>query len=94
MDYYRNTDILFELNADITKQYGKRVFFMIKPLDFEVWRKLINNYRYYLIVDNKPIVESKECTNKFIELERTLEAYHKLDDYEKHTLFINKKENK
>lgn len=55
---------------------------------------LLNNYRYYLIVDNKPIVESKECTNKFIELEKTLEAYHKLDDYEKHTLFINNKENK
>jgi len=45
----RNTDILFELNADITKQYGKRVFFMIKPLDFEVWRKLINNYRYMYV---------------------------------------------
>ena len=45
----RNTDILFKLNADITKQYGKRVFFMIKPLDLEVWRKSINNYRYMYV---------------------------------------------
>ena len=43
----RNTDILFKLNADITKQYNKRVFFMIKPLDnFEAWKISFDNYRY------------------------------------------------
>jgi hypothetical protein len=45
----RNTDILFKLNAGITKQYGKRVFFMIKSLDLEAWRKSINNYRYMYV---------------------------------------------
>ena len=45
----RNTDILFKLNADITKQYNKRVFFMIKPFDLEVWKKSFNNYRYMYV---------------------------------------------
>ena len=37
----RNTENLFNINVDITKQYNKRVFFMIRS-----FYKKIDNYRY------------------------------------------------
>ena len=37
----RNTESLFNIHVDITKQYNKNVFFMIRP-----FYKKIDNYRY------------------------------------------------
>ena len=62
----RNTDILFKLNADITKQYNKRVFFMIKPFDLEVWKKSFDNYRYMYFGDIIPGIEKYSELMRYI----------------------------
>ena len=54
---------------------------------------IIDNYRDYIYLGTKTLMQ-EHTTNKFLELEKTYEAYHRLDNYEKHILFTNKKENK
>ncbi len=66
----RNTDILFKLNADITKQYNKRVFFMIKPFDLEVWKKSFDNYRYMYLGDIIPGIEKYSELIRYIDGKR------------------------
>ena len=40
----RNTESLFNIHVDITKQYNTKVFFLIRP-----YYKSINNYRYMYV---------------------------------------------
>tara|TARA_B100000700_G_C14711337_1_gene699270 strand:+ start:470 stop:706 length:237 start_codon:yes stop_codon:yes gene_type:complete len=52
---------------------------------------IIDNYRDYIYLGTKAQMQ-KHTTNKFLELEKKYEAYHRLDNYEKHILFQTNKE--
>ena len=67
----RNTENLFNINVDITKQYNKRVFFMIKPLDnFEAWKIPFDNYRYMYCGDMISGIEKYSELIHYIDIKR------------------------